>query len=70
MTVRVKGSISVYAQRGAYQIVVDTMEQAGTGDILKAIEELKRKLAAEGLFDQAKKRPLPRFPRTRCALPP
>ncbi|MBO7420492.1 MAG: exodeoxyribonuclease VII large subunit [Spirochaetaceae bacterium] len=64
MTVRVKGSISVYAQRGAYQIVVDTMEQAGTGDILKAIEELKRKLAAEGLFDQAKKRPLPRFPRT------
>ena len=64
MTVRVKGSISVYAQRGAYQIVVDTLEQAGTGDILKAIEELKRKLAAEGLFDQAKKRPLPRFPRT------
>ncbi|MBO4438395.1 MAG: exodeoxyribonuclease VII large subunit [Spirochaetaceae bacterium] len=64
MTVRVKGSISVYAQRGAYQIVVDTMEQAGTGDILKAIEELRRKLAAEGLFDQAKKRPLPRFPRT------
>ncbi len=64
MTVRVKGSITVYAQRGAYQIVVDTMEQAGTGDILKAIEELKRKLAAEGLFDQAKKRPLPRFPRT------
>ena len=64
MTVRVKGSISVYAQRGAYQIVVDTMEQAGTGDILKAIEELKRKLAAEGLFDQRKKRPLPRFPRT------
>ena len=64
MTVRVKGSISVYAQRGAYQIVVDTMELAGTGDILKAIEELKRKLAAEGLFDQAKKRPLPRFPRT------
>ncbi|MBO4728589.1 MAG: exodeoxyribonuclease VII large subunit [Spirochaetaceae bacterium] len=64
MTVRVKGSISVYAQRGAYQIVVDTMEQAGTGDILKAIEELRRKLAAEGLFDQVKKRPLPRFPRT------
>ena len=64
MTVRIKGSISVYAQRGAYQIVVDTMEQAGTGDILKAIEELRRKLATEGLFDQAKKRPLPRFPRT------
>ena len=64
MTVRVKGSVTVYAQRGSYQIVVDTMEQAGTGDILKAIEELRRKLAAEGLFDQAKKRPLPRFPKT------
>ena len=51
MTVRVKGSVTVYAQRGSYQIVVDTMEQAGTGDILKAIEELRRKLAAEGLFD-------------------
>ena len=64
MTVRVKGSVTVYAQRGSYQIVVDTMEQAGTGDILKAIEELRRKLAAEGLFDQAKKRPLPKFPKT------
>ena len=64
MMVRVKGSVTVYALRGAYQIVVDTMEQAGTGDILKAIEALKRKLADEGLFDQAKKRPLPRFPKT------
>ena len=64
MMVRVKGSVTVYALRGAYQIVVDTMEQAGTGDILKTIEMLKRKLADEGLFDQAKKRPLPRFPKT------
>lgn len=64
MTVRVKGAVTVYAQRGAYQIVVDTMEQAGTGDILKAIEELRRKLAAEGLFDQSRKRPLPKFPKT------
>ena len=45
MMVRVKGSVTVYALRGAYQIVVDTMEQAGTGDILKTIEMLKRKLA-------------------------
>ena len=63
MLVRAKGSISVYAQRGTYQIIVDTMEQSGIGDILKSIEELK-KLAAEGLFDQQKKRPLPRFPKT------
>lgn len=64
MIVRVKGSVTVYAQRGAYQIVVDTMEEAGTGDILKAIEELRRKLASEGLFDNERKRPLPRCPKT------
>lgn len=64
MIVRVKGSVTVYAQRGSYQIVVDTMEEAGTGDILKAIEELRRKLASEGLFDNERKRPLPRFPET------
>ena len=64
MLVRVKGSVTVYPQRGSYQIVVDTMEQAGTGDILKSIEELRRKLAEEGLFDTQKKQTLPRFPKT------
>lgn len=60
--VRAKGSISVYAPRGNYQIVVESMELAGTGNILLMLEERKRRLAAEGLFDQDRKRPLPSFP--------
>lgn len=63
MLVRATGSISVYAARGSYQIIIDLMEPAGTGDILRDIEERKRRLAEEGLFDQARKRPLPFFPR-------
>ncbi|AEE17262.1 exodeoxyribonuclease VII large subunit [Treponema brennaborense] len=62
--VRVKGSISVYALRGNYQIVVESMELAGTGNILQMLEERKRRLAAEGLFDSRRKRPLPFFPQT------
>ena len=64
MTVRVKGRLSVYPQRGNYQIIVDTMEEAGTGDILAMLEERKRRLAMEGLFDEENKRPLPFFPAT------
>ena len=60
--VRANGSISVYAPRGNYQIVVESMELAGTGNILLMLEERKRRLAAEGLFDQDRKRPLPSFP--------
>ncbi|MBQ8383757.1 MAG: exodeoxyribonuclease VII large subunit [Spirochaetaceae bacterium] len=60
--VRAKGSISVYAPRGNYQIVVESMELAGTGNILLMLEERKRRLAAEGLFDQDRKQPLPYFP--------
>lgn len=62
MLVRAAGSLSVYAARGAYQIIVDSMSPAGTGDILRMLEERKRRLAAEGLFDQGRKRPLPFFP--------
>lgn len=58
----VRGNISVYAKRGNYQIMCETMEKAGEGDILAMLEERKRKLAAEGLFDEALKRPLPFFP--------
>lgn len=61
--VRVTGSISVYAARGAYQIIIDTMEIAGAGDILRILEERKRRLADEGLFDQDRKKPLPFFPK-------
>ncbi len=62
--VRCTGSLSVYAPQGNYQIIVNTMEIAGAGNILQMLEERKRKLAAEGLFDENRKKPLPLFPRT------
>ena len=64
MLVVAKGRISVYPPRGSYQLVVSSMAQAGSGDIMEAIERLKRKLAAEGLFDAERKKSLPPFPRT------
>jgi exodeoxyribonuclease VII large subunit len=64
MLIKARGSLSVYAQRGTYSIVVEEMERSGEGDILAMLEERKRKLAAEGLFDQKRKRPIPRFPET------
>lgn len=63
MTVQVEGSISVYEQRGSYQIVIEKMSLAGEGDILKMLEERKRRLASEGLFDKDKKKTLPFFPK-------
>jgi len=60
--VRATGSISVYEARGTYQIIVDSMEIAGSGDILRLLEERKLRLAAEGLFDSARKRPIPAMP--------
>ena len=62
--VRCTGNVTVYAAQGNYQIVVSKMEPAGTGNILQMLEERKQKLAAEGLFDSEKKRPLPLFPQT------
>ncbi|MDR0721865.1 MAG: exodeoxyribonuclease VII large subunit [Treponema sp.] len=64
MLLRVRGSLSVYSQRGTYQIVCEDLELAGTGDILLLLEKRKRALAAEGLFDQDRKKPIPRFPAT------
>jgi exodeoxyribonuclease VII large subunit len=64
MLLRVRGSLSVYAPRGAYSIVCEEMELAGAGDILAMLEQRKRRLAAEGLFDEGRKKPLPRFPET------
>ncbi|MFW5688727.1 MAG: exodeoxyribonuclease VII large subunit [Spirochaetota bacterium] len=57
------GGISVYAKRGAYQIIVERMELAGVGRILAMLEERKQRLAAEGLFDGERKRRLPLLPR-------
>ena len=62
MLVRVRGQISVYAQRGNYQIICGSMEKAGQGRILLALEERKKKLAAEGLFDESRKKSLPLYP--------
>jgi exodeoxyribonuclease VII large subunit len=58
----VRGSLSVYAKRGTYQIVCEEMERAGVGDILTMLENRKRALAAEGLFDSARKKKLPLLP--------
>ncbi|MFI5371013.1 MAG: exodeoxyribonuclease VII large subunit [Candidatus Eisenbacteria bacterium] len=58
------GYIDVYPPRGGYQLIVQEMRPAGMGALLLALEELKRRLQAEGLFDPARKRPLPAYPRT------
>ena len=61
------GSVTVYEKQGRYQLIVRTMQPDGAGELAAALEALKVKLEAEGLFDPARKRPLPRFPR-RIAL--
>ena len=58
------GKLTTYPARSNYQLVVSEMEVAGVGSILKMLEERKQKLAREGLFDSARKKPLPRFPKT------
>ncbi len=63
LKVRVFGQVSVYEAGGQYQVIVRTVEEAGKGDLQAAFEALKKKLAAEGLFDAARKRPLPLLPR-------
>ena len=62
--VQCTGRLTVYPARGNYQILITRMTVSGEGAILKMIEERKRRLAAEGLFDEAKKHPLPPFPQT------
>ncbi len=56
------GKVSSYPGRSSYQIVIDSLELAGEGALLKLLEERRRKLAAEGLFDASRKRPLPFLP--------
>jgi exodeoxyribonuclease VII large subunit len=57
------GKITSYPMKSAYQIVIENIEPAGVGALMALLEERKRKLAAEGLFDAARKRPIPYLPR-------
>ena len=61
--VLVRGRVSLYEPRGDYQMIVEQMEEAGEGELRRRFDALKKKLAAEGLFDEALKRPVPRLPR-------
>ncbi len=63
MSVTAAGRVSVYPRDGAYQLYVSGLMPEGTGDLQVAFEQLKAKLAEEGLFDPAHKKPLPAFPR-------
>lgn len=63
MQVLVRARVSVYEARGNYQLIVEHMEEAGDGALRRAFEELKKKLASEGLFDEAHKKPLPDLPK-------
>ena len=63
MKVLVTGKISVYEATGSYQIYVTSMQEDGLGNLYVEFEKLKKKLAAEGLFDQDKKKPIPKVPR-------
>ncbi len=62
MQVQVRGALTVYDARGQYQLNVQLVQAAGAGLLQAKFEALKRQLDAEGLFDPARKRPLPRFP--------
>ena len=63
-----RGRLTLYEARGDYQLVLDSMEEAGEGALRRALEELKARLQAEGLFDAARKRPLPAWPRRLAVL--
>ena len=63
LAVIARGRLSVYEARGEYQLYVEFLEPAGLGALQLAFEQLKQKLAAEGLFDPARKKPLPMLPR-------
>ena len=59
LRVLARGRLTLYEARGDYQLVIDHLEEAGEGALRRAFDELKAKLAAEGLFDADRKRPLP-----------
>ncbi|MBX3620320.1 MAG: exodeoxyribonuclease VII large subunit [Rhizobacter sp.] len=61
--VEVRGRLAVYEPRGELQFVVESMQRAGAGALFEQFLRLRARLEAEGLFDESRKRPLPRFPR-------
>jgi exodeoxyribonuclease VII large subunit len=63
LQVRVRGRLTVYEPRGEYEIVVEGLDPVGAGALRVAFEQLRERLAAEGLFDEDRKRPLPLLPR-------
>jgi exodeoxyribonuclease VII large subunit len=63
LVVRARGKLSIFEQQGKFQLYVDALEPAGLGALQLAFEQLKQKLQKEGLFDPARKRALPRWPR-------
>ncbi|MFC1589805.1 exodeoxyribonuclease VII large subunit [Pseudomonadota bacterium] len=60
--VQVRGKVSLYQPRGDYQLIVDRMEEAGSGSLQRKFEALKSKLAIEGLFDEDVKQAIPELP--------
>ncbi len=70
MQVLVQARVSLYEPRGDYQLIIESMQPAGDGALALRFEELKRRLGAEGLFDEGRKRPLPREPRAVASSPP
>ena len=64
MKVIAMGKVTVYPRDGAYQLYCTAMAMDGVGDLYAAFEQLKRKLEAQGLFDPAHKKPLPKYPGT------
>ena len=58
-----RGHLDLYAPRGSYQLVIDELQPKGLGALEQALRRLREKLAAEGLFDRGRKRPIPAFPR-------
>lgn len=63
MKIRARGRLTLYREQGRFQFYIEEVELSGEGELLQQFEELKARLARQGLFDPARKRPLPRFPR-------
>jgi exodeoxyribonuclease VII large subunit len=63
MQVLVRARVSLYEGRGDYQLIVESLEEAGEGALRRAYEQLRNRLAQEGLFDGTRKKPLPRLPK-------